>query len=263
MGNSARVRIMDRWIVGNWKMNGSLAELTAFADGLRKAAPGGWAARGVKVAVCPPYPYLAPTRREFEGTPVGVGAQNVHPAASGAFTGEVSVRMLKEMGAQICIVGHSERRALFHESNAFIGEKLRVLLDGGIRPILCVGETLEEREGGKQVAVVREQLDGCLRGVAAAASATLLIAYEPVWAIGTGRTASAAQAQEMHAYIRAWLETQWGKAAAQAVPLMYGGSVNPQNAAGLFAEPDVQGALVGGASLKADSFLGIIQPALR
>jgi len=254
---------MDRWIVGNWKMNGSLPELTAFADGLRRAAPGGWGARGVKVAVCPPFPYLAATQRAFEGMPLGVGAQNVHPAASGAFTGEISTKMLKEVGAQLCIVGHSERRAQFHESNAFIGEKLRALLDAGIRPILCVGETLAEREGGKQAAVVQEQLDGCLRGTAAASSAALLIAYEPVWAIGTGRTASAAQAQEMHASIRAWLETQWGKTAAQSVPLMYGGSVTAQNAAGLFAEPDVQGALVGGASLKADSFLGIINSALR
>lgn len=259
---------MDRWIVGNWKMNGSLAEISAYAEGLRKAAPGAgaagsWSSRGVQTAVCPPLPYLAALGKALAGLPVALGAQNVHPAPSGAFTGEVSVKMLKELGAQVCIVGHSERRAQFRETDVFIGEKLRALLAAQIRPILCVGETLQERDAGKQMEVVKTQLEGGLKGVGAEASAALLIAYEPVWAIGTGRTASAAQAQEMHASIRSWLAALWGKTAAQAVPLMYGGSVTAQTAAGLFAEPDVQGALVGGASLKADSFLGIIQHALR
>lgn len=254
---------MDRWIVGNWKMNASLPEIAAFAEGLRGAAPASWAGRGVRSGICPPLGYLSALVRAFEGLPVVAGAQNVHPAASGAFTGEASVRMLKELGATLCIVGHSERRALFHETDAFIGEKVRAVLAGGLRPILCVGETLAEREAGRQAAVVRGQLEGCLKDVSADASGTLLIAYEPVWAIGTGKTATAAQAQEMHASIRAWLEGRWNRPAAQAVPLLYGGSVTPQNAAGLFAEPDVQGALVGGASLKADSFVGIVQNALR
>jgi triosephosphate isomerase len=254
---------MDRWIVGNWKMNGSLPDLAAYADGLRKADSSGWSKRNVQAAVCPPLLYLAAARQAFAGTAIQLGAQNVHPAASGAFTGEVSPRMLKELGVQLCIVGHSERRALFHETDAFVGEKVRALLEVNLRPILCVGETLAEREAGKQTEVVRAQLEGGLKGIPAAAAATLLVAYEPVWAIGTGRTASAAQAQEMHAFIRAWLAGPFGKDGALTIPLLYGGSVTPQNAAGLFAEPDVQGALVGGASLKAESFLGIIQNALR
>jgi triosephosphate isomerase (TIM) len=251
---------MERWIVGNWKMNGSVADLAAYADGLREAASKGWAA-GIHVAVCPPAPYLTAARDALRGMPVAIGAQNVHPAANGAFTGEVAPRMLKELGAELCIVGHSERRTLFGEKDAFIGEKLRALLAAGIRPILCVGETLAEREAGRQQAIVEGQLEGCLAGVDAAAAAPLLIAYEPVWAIGTGRTATAAQAQEMHAAIRAWLIRRSGAVTAKAIPLLYGGSVTPQNAAGLLAEPDIQGALVGGASLKADSFLGIIHHA--
>ena len=252
---------MDRWIVGNWKMNGSMADISAFAAGFRKADSKGWAAKGIHVAVCPPFPYLTAFHKAHEGLPVGMGAQNVHTAASGAFTGEVSAAMLKDLGAQLCIAGHSERRALFAESNAFIGDKLKALRTAGIRPILCVGETLQEREAGKQLAVVQSQLEGCLAGFDASAAATLLIAYEPVWAIGTGKTATSAQAQEMHASIRSWLAAKWNDAAARSVPLLYGGSVNAQNAAGLFAERDVNGALVGGASLKADSFLGIIQHA--
>jgi triosephosphate isomerase len=252
---------MERWIVGNWKMNGSVADIAAFAAGVRAADSKGWAAKNVHAAVCPPFPYLAAFQKAVAGLPVSVGAQNVHSAAAGAFTGEVSVAMLKDLGARLCIVGHSERRALFSETNAFIGDKLKALRSAGLRPILCVGETLQEREAGKQLAVVQEQLDGCLKGVDADAAATLLIAYEPVWAIGTGKTASSAQAQEMHASVRAWLAARWNDAAAQSVPLLYGGSVNAQNAAGLFAERDVNGALVGGASLKAESFLGIIQHA--
>lgn len=252
---------MDRWIVGNWKMNGAGAEISAYAAGLRKADTKGWGARNVHVAVCPPFPYLAALRQALEGMPVALGAQNVHPAAQGAFTGEVSTGMLKEQGAQVCIIGHSERRAQFHETDAFIGEKLRALIAAGIRPILCVGETLAEREAGRQLAIVQGQLAGCLAGADAAAAASLLIAYEPVWAIGTGRTATAAQAQEMHAAVRAWLASRWSAPAARSIPLLYGGSVTAQSAAGLFAEADVNGALVGGASLKADSFLGIIHHA--
>ena len=251
---------MDRWIVGNWKMNGAGAEISAYAAGLRKADTQGWGPRNVHVAVCPPYPFLAAVRQALAGLPVGLGAQNVHPAAQGAFTGEVSAGMLREQGVQVCIVGHSERRALFHEADAFIGEKLRAVATAGIRPILCVGETLAEREAGRQVAVVQGQLAGCLAGADAAAE-SLLVAYEPVWAIGTGRTATAAQAQEMHAAIRAWLAARWTAAASRSIPLLYGGSVTAQNAAGLFAETDVNGALVGGASLKADAFLEIVQHA--
>lgn len=252
---------MDRWIVGNWKMNGSAAELSAYAEGLRNADAKSWTRPGVRMAVCPPFPYLTAARQALHGLPVLLGAQNVHPAAQGAYTGEVSAGMLKELGAEVCIVGHSERRTLFHETDAFIGEKGRALAAAGIRPILCVGETLAQREAGRQSEVVEGQLEGALAGWDAAALAALLIAYEPVWAIGTGRTATAAQAQEMHAAIRAWLTAKWGCFASRSIPLLYGGSVTAQNAAGLFAEPDVNGALVGGASLKAGSFLGIFQHA--
>jgi triosephosphate isomerase (TIM) len=252
---------MERWIVGNWKMNGSYAEISAFATGLRGVAGSTWPKKGVHVAVCPPYPYLGTLRQATEGLSVGLGAQNIHSAASGAYTGEVSAGMLRDLGAGLCIVGHSERRAMFKESNAFIGDKLKALQSAGLRAILCVGETLEEREAGTQAAVVQGQLAGSLAAVDVSIASSLLIAYEPVWAIGTGKTASAAQAQEMHAGIRAWLSHAWGDSAAAAIPLLYGGSVNAQNAASLFAERDVNGALVGGASLKAESFLGIIQHA--
>ena len=254
-------RIMDRWIVGNWKMNGSAADISAYAEELRKADAKSWTRPGARMAVCPPFPYLTAVRQALQGLPVRLGAQNVHPAAHGAFTGEVSAGMLKELGAELCIVGHSERRTLFHETDAFIGEKGRAVAAAGIRPILCVGETLAQREAGRQLEVVQAQLEGALAGWDEAARAAMLIAYEPVWAIGTGRTATAAQAQEMHAAIRAWLAAQWGSAASRSVPLLYGGSVTAQNAAGLFAELDVNGALVGGASLKAGSFLGIFQHA--
>ncbi|HUJ76642.1 MAG TPA: triose-phosphate isomerase [bacterium] len=242
------------WIVGNWKMNGSLSQLREFAQALR--AGSGLPAR-VRLAVCPPFPYLQAMREALVGGNVLLGAQNAHPQPAGAFTGEVSAAMLKDLGCQLCIAGHSERRALFQESDEFIGAKVQAVLAADLRPILCVGETLAQREAGSQAAVVRQQLQGALASVPATVASRMLIAYEPVWAIGTGRTASAAQAQEMHVEIRKWLAGHWGAAAADAVPILYGGSVNADNAAGLLSQSQVNGALVGGASLKAATFLAI------
>ena len=244
-------------VAGNWKMNLGLADAVRLAsDVVRETSDD---AGTVTVAVCPPAVWLEAVAERLRGSDVALGAQNVHPEASGAFTGEVSPAMLAEVGARYVIVGHSERRALFGETSAFVAEKVRAVAGAGMVPVLCVGETLEERDGGDAEAVVLGQLAASLDGVALDEPGELVVAYEPVWAIGTGRTATPEQAQAMHAAIRAALADRF--AGGDDVEVLYGGSVKPGNAAELFAQPDLDGALVGGASLEAESFAAIVAAA--
>lgn len=241
---------MTRLVAGNWKMNGGLAANRDLLDGLI-AVP------GVEMAVCVPYPYLAQLLERPAG--VALGAQDVAEFEAGAYTGEVSAGMLAEFGCRYVIVGHSERRALFGEDDAVVGRKARAALAHGLVPIVCVGETLAERDGGKVMAVIGRQLAAVLDALGAGAMAQIVVAYEPVWAIGTGRSASVEQVGEVHVAIRSWLAGQ-GVAAA-AVRLLYGGSMKADNAAALFAVPDVDGGLVGGASLVAADFMAISRAA--
>jgi triosephosphate isomerase len=236
-------------VVGNWKMNGGLAANAALLGDL----VGGWeGAPGRRIAVCVPYPYLVQAQAALQATPIAWGAQDVSEHASGAYTGEVSAAMLAEFGARYAIVGHSERRQYYGDTDAVVAAKAKAALAGGLTPIVCVGELLSEREAGTTDAVVLRQLDAVL-GVLAADAARTVVAYEPVWAIGTGRTATPEQAQAVHATLRARLV----KAGAGDIPLLYGGSVKADNAASLFGRADIDGGLIGGASLKAAEFLAI------
>jgi len=242
-----------RLVVGNWKMNGALAANARLLDALVTGWPrddGGEAPR--ELAVCVPFPYLGQAQAALSGSRIAWGAQDVSAHASGAYTGEVAAGMLVEFGCRYALVGHSERRQMHAETDALVAAKARAALDGGITPVVCVGETLAEREANATAAVVTRQFDA----VAAALGKDLpriVLAYEPVWAIGTGKTASPAQAQEVHALLR----TALGKVRAADVRVLYGGSVKAANAKALFAMQDVDGGLVGGASLDADEFLAI------
>ncbi len=244
-------------VAGNWKMHTDRKGALRLASEVVRLTEAD--ARTVDVAVCPPFVWLDAVREKLRGSRVALGAQNAHPADAGAFTGEVAVSMVEALGCRYVIVGHSERRQLFGETDAFVGEKVRAVRAAGLTPVLCVGETLDEREGGAAEAVVRRQLDGALEGVALGDD-RLVVAYEPVWAIGTGRTATPEQAQAMHAFVRARLGERFGEA-GRAVPLLYGGSVKPDNAADLFREPDIDGGLIGGASLDAEAFAAIVRAA--
>lgn len=212
------------------------------------------------LAVCAPFPYLAQVQSILAGSVVTWGAQNVCAYAQGAYTGEVSVAMLQDFACRYVLLGHSERRAIFAESDALVAEKCAAAMAGGLRPILCVGETLAQREAGQTMAVVAAQLDAVLQHVGVAALSGAVLAYEPVWAIGTGRTASPEQAQEVHAAIRAQIASADARV-AEGMQILYGGSVKPQNAAELFAMPDIDGGLIGGASLVAEDFLAICRAA--
>jgi triosephosphate isomerase len=240
-------------VAGNWKMHGSRAEADALVAGLLERGAGGGVAEAL---VCPPYPYLAGVGRRLEGSPIGLGAQDVCAEDIGAFTGEVSAAMLADVGCRYAIVGHSERRALYAEDDALVARKFIAAGRHALVPVLCVGETLAEREAGETRAVVLRQLDAVLAAAGVAAFGRAVVAYEPVWAIGTGRTATAAQAQEVHAFIRGRVAEKDATIAA-SLRVLYGGSVKAANAAELFSMPDVDGGLVGGASLKADEFAGI------
>lgn len=244
-------------VAGNWKMNTDLKGALRLASEVVRRTEAD--ARTVDVAVCPPSVWLDAVREKLRGSRVTLGAQNAHPAESGAYTGEISVSMVDALGCQYVIVGHSERRQLFGETDAFVGEKVGAVRGRGVTPILCVGETLEERQDGSAETVVQRQLDGALQDITLTDD-RLVVAYEPVWAIGTGETASPAQAQAMHAMIRAHLARLLGTR-GQTVPLLYGGSVKPGNAAELFAESDIDGGLIGGASLDAESFAAIVRAA--
>jgi triosephosphate isomerase len=239
-------------VAGNWKMNGSE---TANAGLLRDILGGLQSSASVRLLVCPPYPYLNDLAQTLSGSGVALGAQNVSQHASGAFTGEVSAAMLRDVGCEFVIVGHSERRAIMGETSSVVAEKFAAALTVGLRPILCVGETLDEREQGRTEAVIDEQLRAVLDRVGIEAFATAVVAYEPVWAIGTGRSASPEQAQDVHRHIRNRLAAD--PEIAAGTQILYGGSVKGDNAAGLFTMPDIDGGLIGGASLKAGEFLAI------
>ncbi|HET8539269.1 MAG TPA: triose-phosphate isomerase [Anaeromyxobacter sp.] len=250
-----------KFVCGNWKMHRTVAEAVALA---REVAGGLAQASGgkVQVAIAPPFTAIHAVAGAVAGTGLEVAAQDVHWEAQGAFTGEISAAMLAEAGCRHGIVGHSERRQLLGETDEGVRKKVGALLAANVLPILCVGETLQEREAGKTLAVVERQVRGALAGIPASALAALTVAYEPVWAIGTGKTATAGQAQEVHAAIRKILRDLGGADAGEAIRIQYGGSVKPDNAAALMAQPDVDGALVGGASLKAGDFLAIVKGAL-
>jgi len=237
----------SRLVAGNWKMHGSRAFSSALLDAL--IAGLGRESR-VEVAVCPPFPYLQQASEQLHGTTVALGAQNVSEHAQGAYTGEVSAAMLKEFGCRYAIVGHSERRQLYGESDAQVAAKFRAVQAAEVTPILCVGETLQEREAGRTEEIVSRQLGAILKGTD---FGNAVLAYEPVWAIGTGRNATPEQAQAVHAFLRARL--------SPGVRILYGGSVKATNAAAIFAMPDVDGGLIGGASLVAKEFLEIVRAA--
>ncbi len=244
-------------VAGNWKLNGSLVSNSELVGGILEGLGD---VSNCDMAVCPPFPYLAQVNGLLEGSSVALGAQDVSDQVSGAFTGEVSAEMLKEMGCGYVIVGHSERRALYGEDDAFTARKFAACRAAGLTPILCVGETLEERESGVMESVIARQLDAVLDLEGVEALADAVIAYEPVWAIGTGKTASPQQAQDVHAFIRGKI-AGLNAEVAEKVQILYGGSVKPDNAAELFACADIDGGLIGGASLKASDFLGICKAA--
>ncbi len=216
---------------------------------------------GVEVGVCPPSPYLIPIAQKLHGSKVVLGAQNVSPEKPGAFTGEVAIEMLLDVGCQWVILGHSERRQFFGDTDEVINKKLIAALDRGLKVIFCIGELLEDRKTGRTESVLETQLSKGLLNLTPEHMAKVVIAYEPVWAIGTGVTASPEQAEETHAFIRKWLTGRFGQAVADATQIQYGGSVKGDNAKELLAKPNIDGALVGGASLKSDQFLAIIRAA--
>jgi len=247
-------------VIGNWKMHGTLVEARALAAGIRDGLK---RPRGVQVAVCPPFTALAAVSEILAGSPIQVGAQTCHHEPSGPHTGEISLPMLTELGCRWVLVGHSERRKEIGESDELINRKLRAVLASGITPVLCVGETSDERRQGLTFTTVEGQLRAGLAGLGAEEIAKTILAYEPVWAIGTGVNATPAQAAEVQAYLRGLLSELSSKEIAQTVRILYGGSVKAENADALMAEPEVDGALVGGASLNAQGFIGIVRKAAR
>ncbi len=240
-------------VVGNWKLNGSLASNEALLKAVLREIP---RQSPVACVVCVPSPYLAQARELLDGSGIGWGAQDVSRFDKGAYTGDVSGAMVAEFGSRYAIVGHSERRSVFGDSDAVVAEKYAAARRAGLTPIFCVGETLEEREQGRTEAVLARQVDALMQECGVAQLEGGIVAYEPVWAIGTGRTATSAQAQEAHGYLRGRIAAQ-GKEVAARLPILYGGSVKAANAAELFAMPDVDGGLVGGASLVAEEFVAI------
>jgi triosephosphate isomerase len=241
---------------GNWKMYKDINESSELLSGLKTklaVLPG-----GVKAIVCPPFTSLALAQKLLEGSPIALGAQNMYPEDEGAFTAEVSPKMLKSVGCQYVILGHSERRQYFKETDEFINKKVKKALASGLIPIVCVGETLAEREKNITDQIVSTQVKGCLKDVSAADVEKSIIAYEPVWAIGTGKVATPQQAQDVHKLIRGLVAQLYSSATAEKVVIQYGGSVKPDNAKELLHQPDIDGALVGGACLKADSFAAIV-----
>lgn len=239
-------------VAGNWKMHGTLQQNAALLARIAAGASG----LTCEIAVCPPYPYLGQGQAALQGSSVALGAQSVSEHPVGAFTGEVSASMLVEFGCRYVLVGHSERRAMFGESDAVVAAKFQAAQKAGLVPVLCVGETLGEREAGQTTSVIARQLSAVLDRVGVAALASAVIAYEPVWAIGTGVTASPAQAQAVHAAIRAQVAVL-DAGVAEGLRILYGGSVKPQNAKELFGQSDIDGGLIGGAALVADDFLTI------
>lgn len=246
-------------IAGNWKMNKTIPEGVELAKAIASGL--GDTAGVVEVVVCPTATALSSVSNAVSEL-IGVGAQNVYDEPSGAYTGEISAGMILDAGATYVILGHSERRQYFHETDEGVNSKVKFALESGLRPIICVGERLEQREAGETQAVVETQVRGCLAGIDAVGVSNCVIAYEPVWAIGTGLTATPEQAQEVHAHIRGIVSDMAGEDVSSGLRIQYGGSMKPANAAELLAQPDIDGGLVGGASLDAESFLAIIHAAL-
>ena len=243
-------------IAGNWKMHKTGGEAVGFIRALRGSVG---IVRHVDIIVAPPFTALATTAHALEGSRVMLAAQDLHPEPQGAYTGSISVAMLADLGCSHVILGHSERRQLHSEDDALVNRKLRAAQEGGLIPILCLGETLEERDAEQTLTRIRAQVTGGLAGLSAEQVRSLIIAYEPIWAIGTGRTATPAQAQEVHAFIRGVLRELYGAETSAEVRVLYGGSVKPDNVDELMARPDIDGALVGGAALDAASFARIVK----
>ena len=250
--------LRKKLIAGNWKMNKTSADAVQLVKDIVATVGKD---HGVEVVVCPPFTALESVAHVIEGSAVKLGAQNMHPEPGGAYTGEVSAAMLRGLFASYVILGHSERRTYFKETDAFINQKVLAALKSQLKPILCVGETLQEREAGETLKVIQTQVERDLAGVAPEVATNVVIAYEPVWAIGTGKVATTDQAQVAHAFIRGLLTKLFGDAVAQKVRILYGGSMKPANAADLLAQPDIDGGLIGGASLEARSFLELINAA--
>lgn len=248
------------FVAGNWKMNTDSHSGVALAKGVADGSSG-LAGSSVDVAVIPPFVYLSAVGQAVSSSGIALGAQDVYFEAKGAFTGEISTTMLKDVGCTYVLCGHSERRHVLGESDDLVNKKMTASISGGLLPILCVGELLEERDASQTEEVVERQVRAGLAGFSAEKISAVTIAYEPVWAIGTGRTATREQAQEVHAFIRKLLAEMYDQAVADEMRILYGGSVKPDNAEELMAQPDVDGCLVGGASLKADDFVQIIEAA--
>lgn len=241
-------------VAGNWKMNNDLAETEMFLVDLKKQV----FPENVVVMIAPPYTSLHHAFKSLREHPVEIAAQNMHQSKKGAFTGEISAKMLKSVGVQTVILGHSERRSLFHEDDAVLAEKVNTAIENELTIIFCVGEELEDRKNNNQEEVIKGQLSSGLFHISDDSWKNVIVAYEPVWAIGTGETASPDQAQEMHHFIRKAISENYSKSIAGQVPILYGGSVNPENAAEIFRQPDVDGGLIGGASLQVESFMKIV-----
>ena len=244
-------------VAGNWKMNKTLQEGLTLAKGIEAALAGKKV--NCDVIIGTPFIHLASVAQAIDTAKIGVAAENCADKASGAYTGEVSAAMVASTGAKYVILGHSERRAYYHETPEILKKKVLLALANNLTPIFCIGEVLEEREAGKHFDVVKAQIEGSLFNLSAEEFGKIILAYEPVWAIGTGKTATAAQAQEMHAFIRQTLAEKYGKEVAENCSILYGGSCKPSNAKELFANPDVDGGLIGGAALEVESFMGIIE----
>lgn len=243
-------------IAGNWKMNKLIAEGISLVKELKEKLE---SVKDREIVVCPPFTLLFSVAEILKGSNIILGAQNLFAAEFGAYTGEISPLMLKELGVVYCIIGHSERRRLFGEDNSLINQKSKIALKLGIKPIICIGETLEERERTMTFSVIKEQITGVLVGLSTSEIANIVIAYEPVWAIGTGKTATSEQAEEVHSFIRKEVFSLYGEEIADSLRIQYGGSVKPENIASLMKEKDIDGALVGGASLSASSFSKIVR----
>jgi triosephosphate isomerase len=243
-------------LAGNWKMYKTGAEAVSFIESARPLLAG---ATGRQAAVAVPFTALAETAKAAAGSGILVGAQNIHWEKEGAYTGEISAGMAKAAGASFVILGHSERRQFFGDTDEWVSKKLQAAISESLIPVVCLGESLSQRESGDTFKVLGAQIKGSLAGLSEAQAASLIIAYEPVWAIGTGKTATAAQAQEVHAFLRGELKTLLGAKTSDSTRILYGGSVKPDNVKSLMAEPDIDGALVGGAALKPDSFAQIVK----
>ena len=246
-------------VAGNWKMNKTVAEAEALVAGVKQELA---ECRQVDVVFCPPFTALKTVADAVTGTHLDLGAQNMHWEKSGAYTGEISAEMLRELYCHYVILGHSERRAYFNETDEIVNKKTKAALAANLHPIVCVGETLEQREAGKMQEVVETQVRGSLADLSDKEMLEVVVAYEPVWAIGTGKTATPEQAQEVHALIRKVLADMFDDTIAQSVRIQYGGSVKPDNAKTLFSQPDIDGGLIGGAALDARSFVEIVKSAM-